>query len=471
MKNEPDRTGNNFQRLYWKWWLRSLIPLLTLFVIAWLVPGLSGKESGFRPGPELLLALLVSLAVSIPVAFFYSRKIAVPLREIEENARQFGEGDFSRRVLAPAEDEMEKAAAAFNQMADKLSVKLRETSGEQTQLSAVLNGMTEGIMIVDAGGVVRLTNPSLNKMFSLQVSYPRPTYYYELIRHHELNEFIRSVLTEKRNLSIEIAFTHPRESYFQVQASVTPQNRDKGLFFAALVFHEITELRRLERIRKDFVANVSHELRTPLTSIKGYLEALAESESSLSAEGLKFLSILQKQSERMENIVSDILQLAQIESGKEKLQKKSLSVMPVLEKTVAAVSPLANKKGQSIEILSPEPVEIRADSGMLVRIIVNLLDNAIKYTPDGGKIILGCRKGPGFVEIYVKDNGIGIPPADQPRIFERFYRVDRARSREMGGTGLGLSIVKHLMEAHGGTIRVESYPNQGSTFTARFPDT
>jgi two-component system phosphate regulon sensor histidine kinase PhoR len=324
-------------------------------------------------------------------------------------------------------------------------------------------------LILNREGKVLMVNPPLNRMFSLPTPLQKETYFYELLRYRELNEFIRKVLAERKNLSLDIAFTHPRESFFQVQSSIAPEDLGKKDFYVILVFHEITEIKRLERIRKDFVANVSHELRTPLTSIKGYLEAFSEMEFFLPADGKKFLSILQKQSERMENIVSDLLQLAKIESGQEKLQLSPIPVKPFLEKTVSSLSPLAQKKNQTLDLHAPEDLILQADPDKLSRIMINLLENAIKYTPEKGKIVVGCHKKNGCIELFVKDNGIGIPPADQNRIFERFYRVDRARSRELGGTGLGLAIVKHLMEAHGGSIGVESYPNEGSTFTARFP--
>jgi two-component system phosphate regulon sensor histidine kinase PhoR len=424
-----------------------------------------------RMKKDLFLVFLAVFVISIPIAYLLSKRLTRPLLMIIEAASSFGHGDLTKRIRIRTGDEIEKLANTFNQMANEISLRLKEISGERSQLSAVLNGMIEGIMILNSEGKVLLTNPSLNQMFSLHAPIQKETRYYELIRHHDLNEFIRKVLTDRNNQSIDISFTHPRESFFQVQASVAPGKQVEETFYMVLVFHEITEMRKLERVRKDFVANVSHELRTPLTSIKGYLDAISESEPSLTEEGKKFLLVLQKQSLRMENIVTDLLQLARIESGKEKLQLVSISIKSFLEKTVASLSPLAEKKGQNIEIQAPEELILQGDPDKVTRILINLIENAIKYTPESGKIVVGCQSMHDSIELFVKDNGIGIPPADQNRIFERFYRVDRARSREMGGTGLGLSIVKHLVEAHGGTIRVESYPNEGATFKVRFPAT
>lgn len=433
------------------------------------VPLTELSDQTSRMKKNLFFVFLAVFISSIPVAFLFSKRLTRPLQEITQAAHSFGKGDLSQRIRIRTGDEIEFMAKSFNQMADEISLRLKEISGERSQLSAVLNGMIEGIMILNSEGMVLLTNPSLNQMFSLQGPVHKETYYYELIRHHELNELIREALADRKNQSLDISFTHPRESFFQVQASVALGGNDDENFYMVLVFHEITEMRRLERIRKDFVANVSHELRTPLTSIKGYLEALSEMESSHSEEEKKFLAILQKQSQRMENIVSDLLELARIESGKEKLQLTSISVKPFLEKTVASLYPLAEKKGQTIEIQTSEDLVLKADPDKLTRIFINLIENAIKYTPEKGKILIGSQKKNDRIELFVKDNGIGIPLVDQNRIFERFYRVDRARSREIGGTGLGLSIVKHLIEAHGGSVGVESYPNEGSTFSVRFP--
>lgn len=433
------------------------------------VPLTELSQESARIKQFLFFVFLAVFISSIPVAFLFSKRLTRPLQEIMDAARSFGKGDLTKRIRIRTGDEFEAVSNIFNQMADEISLRLKEISGERSQLTALLNGMTEGIMILDSEGVVLLTNPSLNKMFSLKEPMLKETYYYELIRHHDLNELIRKVLADRKSLTLDLSFSHPRDSFFLVQASVASKNVGEDEFSAVLVFHEITDIRRLERIRKDFVANVSHELRTPLTSIKGYLEALSEMESFLPADGKKFLSILQKQSERMENIVSDLLQLAKIESGKEKLQLSAIPVHPFLEKIVSSLSSLAQKKGQSVEIHASEDLCLQADPDKLSRILINLLENAIKYTPEKGKIIVGGHKRDHWIDLYVKDNGIGIPPTDQTRIFERFFRVDRARSRELGGTGLGLSIVKHLMEAHGGTIAIESYPNEGSTFTARFP--
>ncbi|MHB8483363.1 MAG: HAMP domain-containing sensor histidine kinase [Nitrospiria bacterium] len=471
MRNDPGALKKIQYGIFWKWLTGSffLISLSILFVIL-----LGGQFFGTRfsqlENDQLLLLVFFSvIAVSIPAGLLFSRRLTTPLNLLNQGLLRVGKGDFSFRVRFHDSDDFEELGKGFNEMAGKLALGWKEISEDRAKLSAILNGMIEGIIILNGEGKVLLVNPALRGMFSLAPFLPEGIYYYELLRHRELNEFVRKILSTRQNLSFEIGFTGQKESFFQVQASVASVENYEGEIYIVLVFHEITDIKRLERIRKDFVANVSHELRTPLTSIKGYLEALQDMEPAVPDEGRKFLAILLKHAQGMENIVSDLLQLAKIESGKEKLQLSPIPLKPFLLKTVQTLSPFAVKKNQTIEVEAGEEVSLEADSEKLSRLLTNLVDNAIKYTPASGKIVVGCLKKEDQIELFVKDTGIGIPPDDLDRIFERFYRVDRARSREMGGTGLGLSIVKHIMEAHGGFIKVESRVNRGTTFTAIFP--
>ncbi|MBI3352211.1 MAG: PAS domain-containing protein [Nitrospirae bacterium] len=471
MTNEPGPLKKFQNGIFRKWLTGSflLISLSILFVI--LLGGrFFGAPFSHLENDQLLLLIFFSaVAISIPIGFFFSRHLTASLNVLRQGLLRVGKGDFSFRVHLQDSDDFEELGRGFNEMVGKLAPGWKEISEDRAKLSAILNGMIEGIIILNGKGKVLLVNPALRRMFSLARFLPEGIYYYELLRHRELNEFVREILSTRQNLSFEISFTGQKETFFQVQASVASVENYEGEIYIVLVFHEITDIKRLERIRKDFVANVSHELRTPLTSIKGYLEALQDMEPGVPDEGQKFLAILLKHTQGMENIVSDLLQLAKIESGKEKLQLSTIPLKPFLLKTVQALSPLAAKKNQTIEVEAGEEVSLEADSEKLSRLLTNLIDNAIKYTPASGKIVAGYLKQEGQIELFVKDTGIGIPPADLDRIFERFYRVDRARSREMGGTGLGLSIVKHIMEAHGGFIKVESQINRGTTFTAVFP--
>jgi two-component system phosphate regulon sensor histidine kinase PhoR len=246
-----------------------------------------------------------------------------------------------------------------------------------------------------------------------------------------------------------------------------------------LVFHDITELRRLEKIRKDFVANVSHELRTPLTSIKGYVEALLDGAKDDPAASAKYLDIILKQSDRLNVIIEDLLELSKIESGRVSFKEEPIDLRSVIDRTLSMMKPIADKRGHRLTASVPSTLPPMAgDEGRLVQVLTNLLDNAVKYTPTGGTITVAAKLIPEIgileqsgqtIEVSVADTGIGIPEQDRPRVFERFYRVDKARSRELGGTGLGLAIVKHIVEGHGGQVWVEANQPQGSRFVVRLP--
>jgi len=237
-----------------------------------------------------------------------------------------------------------------------------------------------------------------------------------------------------------------------------------------VVFHDITELKRLERIRQDFVANVSHELRTPLTTIRGYVEALQDDSLENGVQAKQFLQIIERHTQRMEKIVSDLLLLSEIESPERMMRKDPVHIEELISSVVDALRPMAESKQQTVqmEVASGLP-PLRADSQKIHQVITNLLHNAICYTPEKGNIFIEAKAVEKGTQVSVSDNGIGIPPEDIPRIFERFYRVDKGRSRDLGGTGLGLSIVKHIVEAHGGRVGVESKPGQGSRFSIFLP--
>jgi two-component system phosphate regulon sensor histidine kinase PhoR len=271
---------------------------------------------------------------------------------------------------------------------------------------------------------------------------------------------------------------HPSGRRLHIEASVTECERENDAC-AILVFHDMTELRRLEIIRKDFVANVSHELRTPLTSIKGYIEALLDGAKDDPETSAQFLHIILKQSDRLNLILEDLLELSKIESGRVSFKAEPTDLRAVIERTLSMMQPIADKKGHRLEVsIGHDLPPITGDEDRLVQVLTNLLDNAVKYTPQNGTITVAARlvqdAPPGSspertVELAVSDTGIGIPPQDRPRVFERFYRVDKARSRELGGTGLGLAIVKHIVEGHGGQVWVEGNDPQGSRFVVRLP--
>jgi two-component system phosphate regulon sensor histidine kinase PhoR len=421
------------------------------------------------------IAFLVSVAVSVLLA----RGLMRPLSDMAAVARQLAGGALGQRIRLRSHDEVGVLASTLNQMADQLEAKIREVSEDRAQLLAMLTAMVEGVMVLDCRGTVLQVNPALERMFRVQGAEARGRAHGEVIRHHELNRLVTQVLESRHNQGGEITLV-PSGRTVRIEASVAGGQRENEAC-AVLVFHDVTELRRLEKVRKDFVANVSHELRTPLTSIKGYVEAMLDGAKDHPDEAVRFLEIIMKQSDRLNLILDDLLQLSQIESGQVQFKRESVLLHEAVERTLALIKPLADKKGHTVTVsLPPDLPPAAGDEDRLVQVLTNLLDNAVKYTPDRGTIQIAARHiaarsipagGPDQdqVELSVTDTGLGIPEADRPRVFERFYRVDKARSRELGGTGLGLAIVKHIVEAHQGQVWVEGNVPTGSRFVVRLP--
>jgi two-component system, OmpR family, phosphate regulon sensor histidine kinase PhoR len=354
-------------------------------------------------------------------------------------------------------------------MGEAIGGKIEKLSQALAETEALLVGMEEGVLILDLRGRVQKVNRAMEAILSPAGPTDIGKHYLEVFRDPELNDLIQATLRQKKGQRRSLSpLGHPGRS-FQIQSSLIqyPQNGREGVI---VVFHDITELTRLERIRQDFVANVSHELRTPLTTIRGYVEALLEGGLKDTPQAEKFLRVVEKHSQRMEKIVSDLLLLSEMESPDRILQREPLSWPELIGSAVEALRPQAESKKQTL--LSRIPGELPStlgDAQKIHQVMINLLSNAVSYTPEGGQITVEIRPSEKGVEISVVDNGVGISAEHLPRVFERFYRVDKGRSREEGGTGLGLSIVKHILDAHGGWVSVESKPGQGSRFSFFLP--
>jgi signal transduction histidine kinase len=328
--------------------------------------------------------------------------------------------------------------------------------------------MSEGVMVVDEEGKIVLMNPSLKKIFfvDLEPEHKTPI---EVIRNHKVQEMVDKIIKEKQKfLSQEIIVDYPTNKILKVNAVAIIRN--ELIEGAVLVFHDITELHNLEKIRQDFVANVSHELRTPITNIKGYAETILEGALEDKENIKEFINIIYQESNRMANLIDDLLDLSKIESGKIKMNFSALEIKPIIERCLAVLEKPIKEKNLSVSFNIPKSLsKVMADEIRLTQVLLNLLDNAVKYTNEGGKITIDVFEKDDFVQVDITDTGIGIPEEDLPRIFERFYRVDKARSRQLGGTGLGLSIVKHIVLAHGGKVWVKSKLGIGSTFSFTIP--
>ncbi len=426
---------------------------------------------------QLTLALGLAFLVAVALGMVIARSLTRPLSDMARVARKLAAGAPGQRIPVTSQDEIGVLARALNDMTDQLEAKIHELSDDRAQLLAVLVSMVEGVMVLDCRGIILQVNPALERMFALKPGETKGRPYWEVIWHHELKELTARVLERRTHLGGELTLT-PSGHQLRVEASVTACAGENEPC-AVLVFHDVTAVRRLEKVRKDFVANVSHELRTPLTSIRGYVEALLDGGKDDPDTLARFLDIILKQSHRLELILEDLLQLSQIESGQVLFKREPVALSTVIERTVALIKPMADKKNHALAVLIDDDLPpVIGDEDRLVQVLTNLLDNAVKYTPPAGTITVAAHalrvrttdsSAAEVVELTVTDTGVGIPEADRPRVFERFYRVDKARSRELGGTGLGLAIVKHIVEGHGGQVWVEGNEPVGSRFVVRLP--
>jgi two-component system, OmpR family, phosphate regulon sensor histidine kinase PhoR len=329
----------------------------------------------------------------------------------------------------------------------------------------VLSGMVEGVIVVNEEGQVQIANEAARRLLRLDAS-PIGRRYVELIRHPDIAQQITQALRGERPGGLELAIGRDPGRTFIARCSpaITPGSRG-----AVLVLHDITDLRKADRIRRDFVANVSHELRTPLTAIRGYVEALLDGPAH-DAETMKFLEIIARHSARMERLVKDLLRLARLDAGQESLELADVAVDAICAGVAGDLQSLIDARGQRVTVhVQPPELTMRCDPAKLHDVLRNLVENASAYTPEGSRIELGATADATHVRLTVADTGQGIPDAELPRIFERFYRVDKARSRDSGGTGLGLSIVRHLVELHGGLVSAQNRPEGGAMFTITLP--
>jgi two-component system phosphate regulon sensor histidine kinase PhoR len=454
-------------RLQWKWMVSFTFLLVLLLMIQGYL--LSFLKKSF------LLSSLLSLIILIPLAYFLVRSLTHPILEVTQKAIQLVSGTLNREVQINSKDELGSLSKAIGEMGIQLRNKIEEISKEKDYLQTILKGMMEGVLVVDGRGRILMVNDALRNLlsFSSDVADKMPL---EVIRNAELEAAITSVVREGKNKVLELNVTVPGGRILEVNVvGILPSSNStgadgEGVRGAIAVFHDITRLKELEIIRQDFVANVSHELRTPLTTIKGYAETLLE--GALKEEvAFQFVQVIKRHTDRLTKIVEDLLMLSKIESKEFQLKIEFISLPDFIDDVIDFVKEAAEKKEISIsqsKITSSQAVG--ADRNYLEQIFINLLDNAIKYTYEGGKVTISAiEKDKREIQFSIEDDGMGIPREDIPRIFERFYRVDKGRSQELGGTGLGLSIVKHLVQAHGGRVWVESQLGEGSTFYFTLP--
>lgn len=411
-----------------------------------------------------LLGLLAALAGALGLAWVVSSAVGRRVAVIAATARRYARGDLSPVGRDVATDELGTVARALDDTARELGRRVEELSTQQTRTRAILQGMDEGVLVVDRAGRVQVANESLQRMLEIEET-PTGRPYVELVRHPEVTRLIASAVAGKDTPRQEVTLNTEPPLVLLANARSFTTESERGV---ALVLHDVTEFRRADRVRQDFVANVSHELRTPLTAVKGGVEALLD--GAPDAESRRFLDIIARNSARMERLVSDLLRLARLDAGQEQLDLAVCSIASLFSSLEGELAPVAATKAQRIlASVGAEAETVVADPTKLHGAVRNLVENALSYSPEGGTVELASAADEGTVRISVADRGPGIPDADLIRVFERFYRVDRARARDRGGTGLGLAIVKHLVGLHGGTVVAANRDGGGSVFTVELP--
>jgi two-component system phosphate regulon sensor histidine kinase PhoR len=410
-------------------------------------------------------ALAIALAGSAVIAWLLSARIGKRVRLIAHVAQRYREGDLTTPHLGFGDDELGSVARALDESVQEVGRQLRQQGRDRARMEAILAGMIEGVIVVDAQARLQLVNAAARRMLALEdVAIGRP--YVEMIRLPAIAELVASVLSGGTPEARQ--FAPPRDSTRTIMASATPAatSAEHGVI---LVLHDITDLRRADQMRRDFVANVSHELRTPLTAIRGYVEALSDG-GATPEEGSRFLEVIARHTHRMERLVMDLLRLARLDAGQEAVELTACDTRALAAGVVADAAPAADERRQRIELhIGPGAETVRADPMKLHDALRNLVANAIVYAPEDSTIRIDAMPADGGVALVVSDEGPGIPEEDLSRVFERFYRVDKSRGRDPGGTGLGLAIVKHLMELQGGSVRAENGPHGGARFTLTCP--
>ena len=414
---------------------------------------------------QALIGLLAGVGVAIVLTWVTSFLLNRRLRAVADTARRYREGDFNQQARDPGRDEIGVVAAVLDDTARQLGAQLAALTREQAHIRAILTGMIEGVILVDAGGRLVLTNPAARSMLRMS-GEAEGLHYMELVRQPDVARQLAGALRGESPEPVEVALEPGSRRTFV--ANIVPVARERG-GGAVLVLHDITALRRADQVRRDFVANVSHELRTPLTAIRGYVEALLDSTAD-PAETRRFLEIVARHSERMERLVRDLLRLARLDAGQELLERVPGPLAAIVAGVERDLEPQLAAKHQRVAVtVAADAGTILADPAKLHDVLRNLLENASNYAPDGSTIEIDAGRRADGVAITVADHGPGIPEGDLPRIFERFYRVDRSRTRDPGGTGLGLSIVRHLVELHDGKVTAANRPGGGALLTVVLP--
>jgi two-component system phosphate regulon sensor histidine kinase PhoR len=413
---------------------------------------------------------LITAFCAAGLSLLIARRISKPIAEMKNIAEMFASGDLDHRLLVTGTGELDSLANALNRMATQLQERFATITDQRNEMEAVLSSMIEGVLAVDGQGRIVSINKAAATLLNIDAQHSQNRMIEEVIRNVELQDFIKQTLNSRVPTEADISLTVESDRFFQLHGAPLPTGAG-GKSGAVVVLNDVTRIRRLENIRRDFVANVSHELKTPVTSIMGFVETLLDGTINDPEQAKRFLQIIAKHSDRLNSIIEDLLTLSRLEENKEerKITLEKTLLKPVLQSAIELSSTKAEQKQITIDLICEDNIEAKINIALLEQAVLNLIDNAIKYSSPGSTVRITAEQKADKTAISVQDNGCGIEEKHLSRIFERFYVVDKGRSRKLGGTGLGLAIVKHIAQVHGGSVTVDSTLGKGSTFTIHLP--
>jgi two-component system phosphate regulon sensor histidine kinase PhoR len=416
----------------------------------------------------ILLSLFIVAIISLMIALFFSYRLAAPIRSMEKFTERLRQGKQVGTIILDTADETKKLADNINFLVEELKSKIRIANEEKSKLMTAFTSMNEGVLITNEQDLIEFISPVLSNMLAIQYGDVNGKTLMESFRSVDLQKAFLEFKETRVNVSREITMGTVEPIILSVSISTVHGHPDEEK--TMIVFHDVTRLKKLEQIRVDFVANVTHEIKTPLTAIIGYLDTIKDGAINNIEETKRFIDIILKQAERLNRLVEDLLTISNIEMKETKLNFESVSLNAALTNVISLVEAKAKFKNITIQNDVRENIDqIKADKDKLTQIFVNVLDNAVKFTPESGNIVIKTDEAGAYTVVSISDTGIGVPKDEIQRLGERFYRVDRSRSRDLGGTGLGLSIVKHLMIAHGGRMEIESQLGRGTKVSLFFP--
>ncbi len=419
---------------------------------------------------NIFIALAFTILAAAIASLYVTRRITLPVEQMKTGAKKFAKGNLRERLAVPDVEELSELAVTMNRMAENLDEKIKDFENRSMELEAVHASMQEGVIAIDKDERIITINTAAAKIFDFPASKLKARYILEVARNFGLQKFIHRALATHEPVEEDIVITRDEDLILNIHSTALYDTKERRMG-TLIIFHDITRIRRLERMHKDFAANVSHELKTPLTAIKGFIETLQEMlVTNDTRQSEKFLKIIEKNVNRMIELINDLLALSRLErlQGTD-IQFENQPMATLIQGAVNTCHARINAKDITVSIDCPEDLTARVDPILMEQAIINLVDNAVKYNPEGRQIDITVTRQDHSLDIVIKDNGIGIDKEHLPKIFNRFYRVDRARSRNEGGTGLGLAIVKHIIQYHNGKIDVDSTKGSGSCFKISIP--